>query len=217
MSSNDLKTVIAISCSIDSVACTIWKSHEGLKIKRFTIYLTVFTVLFCSLFVLFAKTTPTIGELILGIEYLLSQSIILMPLLIPLSRRYLKLDMRKEAAISSHHIEKGPNIRLWCIVIIPALLVSIFPKLFLTPGGDDVAYIKAIIETQQHGLSFLIWGDNTVIMRPLLYVYLTLLSYLFNNIYIIVLVLSKMISSIILIFGVYRLLSYFQISMAIWK
>ena len=166
----------------------------------------------CSLIVIYAKITPIMSELTLGTAYFLSLTIILLPLLIPLVRKYLEVDTRREITASDDHREGSSSIRLWCIVIIPALLISIFPKLFLRPSGDDVAYIKAIIETQELGPNFLLWGDNTVVMRPLLYMYFTVLSYLCANNYIVVFTLSKIFASVIFVFGVYRLLSHFKIS-----
>ncbi|MCJ7633450.1 hypothetical protein MUP77_13820, partial [Candidatus Bathyarchaeota archaeon] len=153
------------------------------------------------------------SEFILWMEYFLSQTIIFLPLIFPLAKRHLRSDPTKETVASFNgHLTRGSSLKRWSLVLLPSLLLSIFPKLFLSPGGDDVAYIKAITEIRDGGASFLIWGDNTVLMRPLLYVYLALLSFLSNDNYSVVFTLSKIISSVILVYGIYRLLSHFQIS-----
>lgn len=147
-------------------------------------------------------------EIVFVLKYVLSQVIIILPLLFPILKMHTTTGNKEKNAESFQR--KSPPAWQWLALIFPSFLIMVFPSLFLGLIGDDVAYVKAIIATQNRGLGFIFWGDNTLMMRPFFYLYLTALSFLCNNNYRIVLTLSSAISLILLVFGLHRLLSHFQ-------
>lgn len=206
-----------------------------MKIKSLYVYgLILFLILSSSLFVvstvdmtlsylLLSSKTPRFfffseqinlvskNEIISALKYVLSQVIIILPLLFPILKRHTNTGIKEKIAQISFQW-KSPPAWQWLVLMFPSFLIMVFPLLFLGPVGDDVAYIKAIIATRNRGLDFIFWGDNTLMMRPFFYVYLTTLSFLCGNNYMITLTLSSAISLILLVFGLHRLLSRFQIA-----
>jgi hypothetical protein len=150
-------------------------------------------------------------EIVFVLKFVLSQVIIVLPLLFPILKRHTNTASKEKNAQISFQ-RKSPPAWQWLVLMFPSFLIMVFPSLFLGLIGDDVAYMKAIIATQNRGLDFIFWGDNTLMMRPFFYLYLTALSFLCNNNYRIVLTLSSAISLILLVFGLHRLLSHFQIA-----
>lgn len=206
--------------------------RRSLKIKGIYAYgLILFLVLSSSLFVistmdmtlsylLLSSRTPRFfffseqvnfvsrDEIVSVLKFVLSQVIIILPLLFPILKMHTNTD-NKEKMLSFQR--KSSPAWQWLVLMFPSFLIMIFPSLFF-PIGDDVAYIKAIISTQNRGLDFVFWGDNTLITRPFFYIYLTALSFLCGNNYMITLTLWSAISLILLVFGLHRLLSHFQIA-----